>query len=147
MNEFDLSLKTTIDKLLFDLATLHGYGFFDLDGVYQSASKVADTAPAICWTFLSSLNSAKDPRGSLVFEAGAKTTADLSQYLSLEVASRVKDFFSENEDFEVKDYRGVDAGTEVLGRVFIKSAMLVPPVFDAASGFRMVNLEAQVLRF
>jgi hypothetical protein len=145
--DISLALKSTIDKRLLALATEKGYGFFDLDGIYQDTGSINTVSPAIAWAFQVWAESPKDPMWEMSFEAGARTSEDLSQYDSMRIAGQVVSLFPSGEDFEIFDYSSSIAGTTALGRVFITHSMVVPVVFSDSSTLRMGNIQAKVLRY
>jgi hypothetical protein len=145
--DISLALKSTIDKRLLELATEKGYGFFDLDGIYQDTGSINTLSPAVAWAFQVWAESPKDPMWEVSFEAGARTSEDLSQYDSMRIAGEVVSLFPSGEDFEIYDYSLAVAGTTPLGRVFIIHSMVVPVVFSDSSTLRMVNVQAKVLRY
>jgi hypothetical protein len=145
--DISLAIKSTIDKRLFDLATEKSYGFFDLDGIYQDTGSINTLAPAVAWSFQVWAENPKDPMWEMHFEAGARTSEDLSQYDSMRIAGEVISLFPSGEDFEVFDYSGALVGTTPLGRVFITHSMVVPVVYSDSSTLRMGNIQAKVLRY
>ena len=145
--DISLALKSTIDKMLLELATSKGYGFFDLDGIYQDTGSINTLSPAIAWSFQVWAESPRDPLWEMSFEAGARTSEDLSQYDSMRIAGEVISLFTAGTDFEIFDYSLEVEGTTPLGRLWVTNSMVVPVVFSDSSTLRMGNIQAKVLRF
>lgn len=147
MNTFPLALKSTIDRLVFEAATLQGCDFFDLDGVYLNASHVESAKPAIAWSLLSLIENHRDPYYLLHFEVAAKTANDESQYSSMTIISAILNTFAVGNNFFITDYSQAEADGKVLGTLLITLASTSPPGFDKVSSIRTVQLTAAVQRF
>ena len=147
MSHFSLALKSTLDKILLDIATANGYEFFDLDGSYLTPEKTESEKPAIAWSLLSLSEAPRDPFWNLQFEAGAKTSNDEAQYVSLEIVSIVQELFTVGSSFPIADYSGTNIPTQNLGEIIISHSGSTPAAFDRASGLRSIHVMATVQRF
>ena len=147
MSKFTLQVKSTLDKILKDLANSNGYLGFDIDGSALSADMAESTDPAIVWSFHSLEEDTRDPFYRLQFEAAARTADDVSQYGSVGIQSLLQSTFAVGESFYVMDYSGVAAPTQVLGEVIISKLHPGVPVFDNTAGIRGVMVVATVQRF
>ena len=87
MSLFAISVKSTLDKFVHDLAVANGYGYADADGSYMSADVIESEAPAQIWSFSHFGSNPVDPFYQLRFEVEAKTSNDISQYDSLTLTS------------------------------------------------------------
>lgn len=145
-NNFALAVKSTIDKHLYDISSTNSWGFFDLDGAYMDSQQMESKEAAISWSFLHLLEDPKDPLYRFEFEAGPKTSDDLSQYLSLEIVSVLQNVFKRGASIYVMDYSGSTTPTEILGCITITASASVPAQFDNVSGFRMLHVQAAVSR-
>lgn len=147
MGNFPLHLKSTLDMLIFKLATDNGYDFFDLDGAYMDADKAESANAALVWSLLSLVENNRDPFWHIQFEVGARTSNDESQYLSLQLTSLVQELFSAGSSFFIQDFSTEVEPTEKVGEIIIISAGTAPPAFDRISGIRPIQISASVQRF
>lgn len=144
---FLVSLKSTIDKMGFDLATSLGQAFVDLDDPVNTAELLASDADAIVWEFLSLDQAPIDPLYSIVFAMGARTVNDAANYNILDFAGQVGDLFPEQEEITILDYTGATVDTTDRGYMFITSVTVDPQQFDKMSGIRLVRIEGKAVRF
>jgi hypothetical protein len=147
MGNFPLALKSTLDKLLVDLATANGYDAFDLDGSYMVPEKTESESPAIVWSIPSPSPMPRDPFYHLQFEVGARTANDESQYLGMKITSLLGQVLAVGESFYVMDYSTLVAPTVTLGDIFITSNIPTPPEFDRISSIRAIQITAAVQRY
>lgn len=147
MENFALALKSTIDKILYDTASVHGYNFYDLDGSYQSTEQVESENTAIAWSLSSFTESPRDPFWNMQFEVNAVTSNDASQYESLKVMSLLQQLFSVGSSFYIGDYSGVNLPTSNLGEFIVSWSGASPAAFDRTAGLRPLQVMATVQRF
>ena len=147
MINFPLAVKSTIDKLVYDLASVNGYDFFDLDGSYLLADHVESMKPAITAGSFVCTPSPRDPFYSVHFEVAAKTSTDQAQYDSLYMTSMIQDLFQVGLQFYVADYSGDTIPTNNLGWLYINYTASDTPGFDKISGLRPVRIMASGFRY
>ena len=146
-SEFSLAVKSTIDKLIYELASSNNYDFFDLDGSYLLPEQAESTKPAIAWGLLNFSERGRDPFYTIHFEVGAKTANDESQYTSMNLLGLIQGAFPVNKSIYVSDYSKESGPSVVSGCMTITSSVSTPPSFDKVSGTRAVQLIAAVQRF
>jgi hypothetical protein len=147
MSYFPLSVKSTLDKILFDKATENGYGYFDLDGVYMVADKAESVEAAFAMSSFSMVGMPRDPFYQIQFDVDARTADDEAQYLSLQMTSILQELLAVGSSFYVMDYTGNEVPTQNLGEIIISSSGSYAPAFDRVSGLRPVQIIGTVQRF
>jgi hypothetical protein len=144
---FDVAVKSTIDKTLSGLAVSSGWVFFDLDGVYLTPGVSESKAPAIVTSFPGLTPNPRDPYYAAVFEVGARTADDPSQYLAKTILGHISEVLEIHQGIPVYDYSGTVAGTIKLGELMPVSRTPSPPRFDQVSGLNMYQIVAMCQRF
>lgn len=142
---FALSLKSTLDKLVFDLATDNSLAYVDLDGAYLSPDVMESTASALAWSLTTFSGNPQPPLYRLEFHVGGKTSDDPAQYKSLDIVSLITDLFAPDSYFDILDYSGEGTPTIKLGQLHVTSSESLPAQFDKVSGLRLVRVNAQVV--
>lgn len=142
---FPLAFKSTIDKIIKDLADSRGYDFIDLDGSYLLSDVMESQATALAWTQISLVEAPRRPLWMAEFDAGGKTSADPSQYLSMETVSLITDIFRVGSSFHVFDYSGMAMPTQRMGEVFVTSVGVSPAQFDRVAGLRLVRVTVSAI--
>jgi hypothetical protein len=147
---FPLAVKSTIDKLLIDFATTltPALDVVDLDDPVNMAELLASEKPAVVWEMLQ----LEPLDGSCalyvaVFNIGAKTTNDPSNYGILALVGKLGAVFRPGTSFQIRDYSGALPGAEDLGYMYISGPRVVPQQFDQQSGVRMATVEAKIMRY
>lgn len=142
---FPLALKSTLDKIIKDLADAHNYDFIDLDGAYLMADVMESQASALAWNLTQLIEYPRAPLWQVEFEAGGKTSNDPSQYVSMEIASLVQTKFFVGASFPIMDYSGSAAPTQKLGELFVTSVGVSPAQFDRVAGLRLIRILAAAM--
>ncbi|WP_019865136.1 hypothetical protein [Methylovulum miyakonense] len=144
---FDVAVKSTIDKVLSDLAMASGWIFFDLDGAYLTPDIGESKAPAIVVSFPGITPNPRDPYYAVVFEAGARTSDDPAQYIAKTILGTISEVLDIHKGIPVYDYSGAVAGDVKLGELIPISRIPTPSRFDQISGLNMYQLVALCQRF
>lgn len=145
-NTFSLALKSTIDyqaKLLADTKSLP---FIDLAAESFDVDILESDQPAVVWEFASVTEDPMDPLYLVLFDIGVMTMADPSQYISLDYVSMFLDAFRAGRSFQIMDYSGDDAPTQVVGSLFIVSSAITPQQADRVAGLRFITVTARAAR-
>lgn len=145
--EFLLAVKSTLDKEVADLSIALGKYFFDLDGSHMQTDKVESQNDALACSFSGSNEYPRDPFYQVSFDVYAKTSADVSQYNSLLIVSRITSRFAVGASFKVRNYSSITPDPQVRGLITCTEAASSGAGFDKTSGFRPVTVSALVHRF
>lgn len=146
MRDFELAVKSTIDKKVSDIASAHNLPFVDLDDAVNTAEVLTSNESCLVWRFINLDEDPADPMYSLTFVVGVKTSADPSNYGLLTLVSAIKETFKTREWMDVMDYSSVVFPTVVKGQIYITSSGVDQQVMDRESGARMLSIEAKCLR-
>jgi len=144
---FPLAVKSTLDKIAFDLANSASLNYLDIDGVLLEAALVESDQPALGWSLSTLADSPVDPMYYLEFEIGAITAIDPAQYQALDIIGLTRSAFKPGTDIPVFDYSGEVVGTQQLGVIHVTWAGVTPKQFDRAASLRMATVQAHALRF
>ena len=131
------AVKTTIDKLVHDLASaVPGtpllVGLVDDSANFEEV--LGNTKPALLYQV--ARLSGRAPKFDLTFNVGAKTTDDASNFL-------ITKFYT-GAWYALHDYSGAVA-SEKLGAMTLVEANVMPSQFDKQSNIRMMSCQAKVL--
>lgn len=144
---FIVAVKSTLDKVVYDIAQANNYEFFDMDGAYMSADIAESTKPALAVSLSSIYEYPRDPFYQIQFEVGARTSEDESQYESLEAIALLQAQFRYGNSFSVMDYSSATPPTVRLGEIIVHTINTSPAAFDKVSGLRSLHVTATVQRF
>lgn len=139
------AVKTTIDKLVHDLASaVPGtpllVGLVDDSANFEEV--LGNTKPALLYQV--ARLSGRAPKFDLTFNVGAKTTDDASNFLITKVVEAMNDKFYTGAWYALHDYSGAVA-SEKLGAMTLVEANVMPSQFDKQSNIRMMSCQAKVL--
>ena len=144
---FGLALKSTIDFYAKQVADVKGLPFMDLASAQIDVSIIESDKPAICWELGEFEEFPFDPLWTLSFDIGAMTALDPSQYISLDITGAISQMFKVGSDFEIRDYSGDVAGTDVVGKFTIVQTGAAPPQQDRIVNVRFIHVAARAVRY
>lgn len=147
MSGFELALKSTLDKIILDLAATHGYQYLDLDGAYLMSDVMESDAAALAWSLSHLIENPRAPFWHAEFEVGGKTSNDPAQYISVGIISLITSVFAVGNQIDIMDYSGPTPPTLKLGYLLVSAAGMVPAQFDRISGLRLMQIQAQVFQY
>lgn len=147
MSIFSLALKSTLDKVVKDLATTKSVEYFDMDSEMFAENMLLTDASALGWSLTGLSEAPVDPLWNVDFDVCGKTSIDPAQYVSLDLISAVQDVFQQGKAFSIKDYSGAVAGVTELGQLLITGVMVRPQQFDRVAGLRVVSVAGKAMRW
>jgi len=148
IENFPVEVKSTLDKLLADLAEANNWLFFDLDGGYLLPQIMGSTEPAIVISFPGLTDSPRDPFYNVIFEVGARTSDDPSQYLTRKITGAIGKVIERNKAIQVYNYHEESpSSTDATGYLFPVNITPTPARFDQVSGLTMLQVHAEVFRY
>lgn len=146
-------VKSTIDKIGTGVAAqLRGLHqgmtieAVNLDATTGVEEILSSSNPAVVWQLVSLTEAPVDPLYDLMFLMGIKTTSDVSNQLMSSLISVVQETLPCREVLEIKDYSGVEAPTQIAGRMIITRSGVEEQEFDKSSGMRMIGVYAKADR-
>ena len=144
---FPVALKSTIDKIGYDLAQTESppVQFVDLDNVVNTTELLTSEDTALIWSMSVLAPTPRDPLYSCAFSIGARTVNDPANYDIMLLVGKLKAAFNIGSTIAIFDYTGVTAGPKV-GILTVSNVAVMPQEFDKVSGIRMVSLEAKAQR-
>lgn len=145
-SRFPLYVKSSIDKLAFDLGSSNDLPVVDLDSAALVAELLDSDQTAILWAMGNLSESPMDPLWYVDFDIGVKTSHDPAQYKSLDVTSMIASAFGVNTNIQIKDYSGDNPPTEVFGNLVITSIVASPSQPDRLSGIRLLSVQGRAIR-
>lgn len=148
MTNFILPLKSTIDKICVDMATMIDptMGHANLDDSAVAAEMLASDQQVLVWQIATAEPYPVNPMYSVMFGVGAKTTVDPGNYDMMTIIDAVSGYIYPGEVFDIMDYSGALQPTEVVGKLFITASAMDPQQFDRESGVRMMTIIGKALR-
>lgn len=144
---FDVAVKSSLDKLLNDVAVANGWMYFDIDGAYLTPEIVESKAPAIVISYPGLTANPRDPFYAAVFEVGARTADDPFQYLSKNILGEISLALEVNKGLFIYDHSGSVSGAALLGELIPTSQTPSPSRFDQVSSLSMYQIVAMCQRF
>ncbi len=148
--DFLVPVKSTLDKLMFDLrasiaadnptdyASLQAV---DVDDIVDTDDIVKAVKPTLLWQHLSLDPKPKDPLYQCEFMVGAKTSGDKGNYLLTDLVMRLQQAFKVDTLLQVEDYSGASAIPD-QGYLVVTSLAQAPQMFENQSGIRMWQVAA-----
>ena len=146
MTDFYEVVKSTVDKLAVDIANNLSIAFVELDDTVNVDDKLASPADMIVYQMVGMEESPIDPLWNLNIQIGGKTTGDSANYDLAGIIGGVRALVYKGADIDIMDYSGVSAPTVKEGYIYITDVAVDPQAFDGASGIRMLNVNASVVR-
>ena len=144
---FYLSVKSSIDRVAFDIGTLLGVSkVVELDDTVNIDEALASPESMVVYQLLSLDEEPLDPLWSVNFDIGVKTVSDAANYDMADLMGKVHQVLFKDHSFYVKDYSGVDAPTEVEGYIYVTDMTVDPQAFDGAAGIRMWSVQGRAVR-
>jgi hypothetical protein len=141
---FRLALKSTLDKVIKDLADLNHLDFVDLDGAAINSAKLLEANNAVAWATAGySPYTGNVPFFDLTFEVGAITASDPSAYVSFDIIGMLMDVFSPLANFDIYDYSIATAGTTKRGTFTVINSAEQPLQTNDVEGLRIVVVTAK----
>jgi len=144
---FLLKLKSTIDKLGFDIASdLEMTEFLDIDDREDYSEKVIEgKKDAVLWRIISYDPINHDSLKSLLFVVGISIHSDTNNTKALQSAGVIAEVFKKGCTYPVLDY-AVDSGAPIVkvGTMSIFRNSVDEGVQTGISGFRWVTIRAIV---
>jgi len=128
-----ISVKSTLDKLLNDLALANSMGYYDLDGAYLSPDQAESKDATLISRFLGVSPALRDPLYQGSFQAGVSVGDDPAQYASLKYMSILLDMFRIGAGFDVYDYSGAVRSENRIGLIVVTAVVPSPTEFDQVS--------------
>ena len=143
--DFLLSVKSTIDKVAYDLAQSLSIGCVDLDDSSKTAAlfKSADTAVVLEFNTLTEMP--RDPLYEGFLHIGIRTVGDPANYVNLDLMGKVQALFPINERVPVKDYSGAVAGS-LEGSLYIMESNVLSQGYALLSGVRLLAVKFKATR-
>lgn len=146
MNEKALiALKSTLDKVVKDMADAADLEFLSLDGEELEIVLANSDTRCLAWGLTSFSPSPVDPLYLVDFAVGSKTSRDPGEYAGIDINSKVAGQFSVGSDIPVYDYSGTAAPTEKLGYLVITAVTLAPQEFDKTVKVRLTMITARAV--
>lgn len=145
--DFLVALKSTIDKLGWDLAQAQApaLSFVDLDNTVKMQALFDSDEDALVWEMQTLADSPADPLYTAVFNIGARTVNDPANYDILSLAGKIKAVFKLGLKLDVYDYSGSVASPK--GGFFVPTDVAVmPQQYERVSGVRMITIQAKAQR-
>ena len=151
MNQFPLDVKSSLDKVMYDLqsALLGTYPdllALDMDNIEEAEEGMGAANPALIWQFSVLDPVPTDPLYRGGFLVGGKTTQDAGNYQLTALLAEVFKRFQVDEQFDVGDYSGASAVTG-KGILTVTSITLSPQQFDNQHGIRTCTVSFVAQRF
>lgn len=144
---FELYLKSTLDRLAFEIAQeLEVEDMADLDDTVNLASILSNDRPAIVWQLTTLDPAPRDPLYMVQFGIGAKTTSDPSNYKMMRLVSAMQHRFDIGTPITIRDYSGILPPSEVQGHLLVTNLSLAPQEFDNESGIRLYTVMGRAMR-
>lgn len=147
MSDFYLHVKSTLDKVVVDIAGSLGIGFVELDDTVNVEEALSSPADLVVYQMIGMSEAPMDPLWNVTMAIGAKTTTDAANYDLAAIISTIKDTFKKGRTFWVRDYSGTTAPVDNTGYWYITDVQVDPQMFDGASGIRMLNVRASAVRY
>lgn len=144
---FPVALKSTIDKLGYDLAQAEEppVAFIDLDNVVNTTALLKTDDTALIWSMSVMVPTPRDPLYAVSFQIGARTVNDPANYDIMLLVGKLKVAFNVGSSVDIFDYTGGTVGSKI-GVLLISNVTVLPQEFDKVSGIRMISLEGKVQR-
>lgn len=145
---FPMALKSTIDKIGFDLgqAESSSLSFIDLDNVVNTTKLLQSVDSAYVWSMALLAPAPRDPLYVCSFMIGARTVNDPANYDIMLLVGKLKEYFSVDSSVDIQDFTGETPGPK-LGVLTITGVTVMPQEYDKVSGIRMVSLQGRAQRF
>lgn len=146
--DFPMAVKSTIDKLMFDLGNLYitseagdpDEKVMDLDSAVNM-EKLADTDRAtFLFRWMTLDEDPMDPLWSGEFYVGVKTGKDPGNYGLVALLDKLRETFAKGETLDLRDYSGAAASDNVVGTATIIDFTAEPQAFDGHVGIRMCRV-------
>ena len=145
--DFYLPVKSTIDKIVVDIARSLGIGFLELDDTVSTDNALSSPDDYVVYRFVGMDEEPRDPLWLVAFEVGAKTTTDPANYDLAQIMSAIKEVIATGKAFTVYDYSGVAQPTTPAGDLYIVDARVDPQMFDGVAGIRMLSVQARAANY
>lgn len=144
---FPLAVKSTIDKLGFDLAQaeIPPVKFIDLDNAVNTTALLSSQDNALVGELSILEPRPRDPMYQVSFSIGARTVNDPANYDIMTLVGKLKAKFAVNAVLEIRDYSGAAAGP-IVGRLTVSQDTIMPQQYDKVSGIRLIAVRAMALR-
>ena len=149
-DDFLVPVKSTLDKLMWDLVTatkLDNPSLYsrlsglDMDDIVDTDELIKSEDPLYLWQHIGLSPKPRDPLYSFEFMVGAKTSQDKGNYLLADLSMRVQKAFKVETFIDVQDYSG-DTAVPDQGYLTIVTLSQAPQVFDNLAGIRMWQVMA-----
>lgn len=144
---FPVSLKSTIDKIGWDLAQAEDppVEFIDLDNIVNTTELMTSEDTALIWRMAVLVEEPSDPLYACSFTIGARTVNDPANYDIMLLVGKLSTLFREGVIVDIHNYTGASVGPKV-GVLTITKVTVLPQEYDKVSGIRMVSLEGRAQR-
>lgn len=139
-------VKSTIDKLAVDIADGLGIGFVDMDDTVNIAGALESTDDMIVYQVVDMNEQPMDPIWALHLLIGGKTVSDSANYDLAAIIGAIRETVKKGDSIDVYDYSEVAAPTAKEGYIYFNDVGVDPQAFEGASGIRMLNVNAAVVR-
>jgi hypothetical protein len=143
---FEMALKSTMDKILFEFSTVYSLDYIDLEGAELNSEKLLQAKNALAWSQAHfSRHTGNNPFFTFVFDVGAMTPKDqdASQFKSMEITGNLLSLFRTQALFEVHDW--YTSSTVATGSKRGDFSVIRPSVSSLAvngvEGFRAITVE------
>jgi hypothetical protein len=146
VTDFYEVVKSTVDRLAVDVANSLSIDFVEMDDTVNVDEKLGSPNDMIVYQMVGMEEAPIDPLWNLNLLVGGKTTGDSANYDLAAIIGGIRNFIKKGESIDVMDYSGVSAPTVKEGYIYITDVAVDPQAFDGASGIRMLNVNASVVR-
>jgi hypothetical protein len=141
---FVLTLKSTLDKVVYDLATASSLLYIDLDGAMFNSGRLLEAQNAIAWALTGFSPYHGNPYlFDLSFEIAAVTAGDPAAFTSFDIVGILLDAFPQLKSIDVYDYTGAQAGSTKHGTLTIIDAQVQPLQSNDVEGLRSISVTAK----
>lgn len=145
MNNFLRALKSTVDKILNDVAVAASVPYVDIDDKSRVRVLSDSNQKAVLGHF-QTFPKTDDRTYKGCFGVGVKVSTDPGNYAILALLDTLSASFRVGKQFPVRDWSGVTVGP-VLGRIVITSTSLQPNEDLGDSNVRFIQVEASAVQF
>lgn len=149
---FEMALKSSMDKLLFDFAVANSLDYIDLDGAELNSERLLEARNAVAWSQTHfSPHPGNNPFYTFVFDVGAVTPKDqdASQFKSMEIVGLLLATFRPQALFEVYDW--YTSSTVVTGSkrgdFSVARSSVASLAVNGVEGFRAISVETMGVRY
>jgi hypothetical protein len=142
---FVMAVKSTIDKIASDAATVLGCVVIDLDNSVNIQELVNSPDPAIITRFMSLDEDPIDPLWTVEFYIGAKTAQDPGNYALIQMIESFRSTVRKGAYIDCYDYSGATASSNKVGLATVIDCTVEPHLFEGVAGVRLYQVKARII--